>query len=226
MRIRSLAILLVMMLSAAFTAGAQSYRYEIGAGLGMSGYIGDANKSNMFKNPGFAGGFLFRYVMNYRFAIKGALSTASLSANSADFDDYFPGGETYKFSSQVYNLDAQFEFNFFNYGIGYKYKRLHRLVPYLALGVGATMASCDGNSTVAFSLPMSAGAKFKVSERLNLGLEFTMRKVFSDKVDNFTLDDLNGIKSSFMKNTDWCSTIMLSVTYEFGKRCTQCHYVE
>ena len=73
---------------------------------------------------------------------------------------------------------------------------------------------------------MSAGAKFKVSERLNLGLEFTMRKVFSDKVDNFTLDDLNGIKSSFMKNTDWCSTIMLSVTYEFGKRCTQCHYVE
>ena len=54
MRIRSLAILLVMMLSAAFTAGAQSYRYEIGAGLGMSGYLGDANKSNMFKNPGFA----------------------------------------------------------------------------------------------------------------------------------------------------------------------------
>ena len=224
--LRFAASILALLISLGITAGAQEYRSEIGAALGVSGYLGDCNKSNFLKNPGVAGGAVFRYVFNYRMAVKANLSMATLSGNSADFDDVLPGGETYKFNSQLYDIGARFEFNFFNYGIGYKYKRLHRLVPYLALGVGATMASCDGNSTVAFSLPMSAGAKFKVSERLNLGLEFTMRKVFSDKVDNFTLDDLNGIKSSFMKNTDWCSTIMLSVTYEFGKRCTQCHYVE
>ena len=27
-----------------------------------------------------------------------------------------------------------------------------------------------------------------------------------------------------MKNTDWYSTITLTVSYEFSKRCAVCHY--
>ena len=65
----------------------------------------------------------------------------------------------------------------------------------------------------------------KMRERWNLGLEFTMTKVFSDHVDG-PLSDLYGIKSSFLKNTDWYSNIAISITYEFGKRCATCHYVD
>lgn len=204
----------------------QNYRFEIGPGLGMSGYLGDVNKSNFLKHPGFAGGALFRYIIDYRWALKANLFTAGLSGNSADFNDVFPGGVTYKFNSQIYDLGAQMEFNFFNYGIGYKYKNLKRIVPYLTLGVGTTLATCEGKAFFAMNIPMGVGVKYKLKERWNLGFEFTMRKVFGDKADGFSLDDLNHIKSSFIKNTDWYALMMFSVTYEFSKRCTKCHYVE
>ena len=71
-------------------------------------------------------------------------------------------------------------------------------------------------------LPMGAGIKYKLKERLNLGLEFTMTKVFSDHVDG-VLSDLYQIESSFIKNTDWYSTITVSVTYDFGERCVVCN---
>ena len=74
------------------------------------------------------------------------------------------------------------------------------------------------------SIPMGVGVKYKIKERLNLGLEFAMRKTLSDNLDG--LSNLNGIESGFAKNTDWYNTIMVSVTYEFGKRCRTCHYVD
>lgn len=221
-----LTITAIMMTVAIVPLKAQEYRCEIGASLGMSGYLGDANKSNFLKHPGFAGGALFRYVFNYRAAIKANLYTAGLSGNSADYADVFPGGVNYKFNSQIYDLGAQFEFNFFNYGIGYTYKRLHRITPYLVAGIGCTLSACDGKTAFALNVPIGVGVKYKLSERWNIGFEFTMRKVFGDKVDGFSLDSLTGIKSSFMKNTDWCSLMLFSVTYSFNKKCVQCHYVE
>ena len=224
--LRFAASILALLISLGITAGAQEYRSEIGAALGVSGYLGDCNKSNFLKHPGVAGGAVFRYVFNYRMAVKANLSMATLSGNSADFDDVLPGGETYKFNSQLSDIGARFEFNFFNYGIGYTYKRLHRLTPYLSLGIGAALSTCDGNTAFALSIPMGAGVKYKLSERWNLGFEFTMSKLLGDKADGFSADSLTGIKSSFIKNTDWCATMLFSVTYMFNKKCVQCHYVD
>ncbi|MEF9923449.1 MAG: hypothetical protein RR854_02605, partial [Muribaculaceae bacterium] len=80
-----LAILVFMIIGLSNTLHAQDYRFEIGAGLGMSGYLGDVNKSNFLKHPGFAGGALFRYIIDYRWALKANLYTAGLSGNSADY---------------------------------------------------------------------------------------------------------------------------------------------
>ena len=89
--------------------------------------------------------------------------------------------------------------------------------------MGATLATGDGDAFT-MNIPMGIGVKYKLGERLNIGLEFTMRKAFSDKLDG--LKDLNGITSGFAKNTDWYSFTMISITYEFSKRCRTCHYVE
>ena len=151
-------------------------------------------------------------------------SVAKISGNSTAEKSVFVDGRTYEFKSTLFDLGGQAEFNFFNFGIGSKYKNLKRLTPYLTLGLGVTMASCSGSTAVAMNLPMGVGVKYKLKERLNLGAEFTMRKCFGDKIDG--LSDLNGIKSSFAKNTDWYSLIQVSVTYEFGKRCRVCHYVD
>lgn len=203
---------------------AQDYRYEIGAGIGASGYLGDVNKSNFLKHPGFAGGILFRYIPNYRWALKANLYTAGISGSSTDYDMAFPEDKTYSFSSTLYDFGAQMEFNFFDYGLGASYLKLKRLTPYVTLGLGGTMASTGGQTSFAMNMPIGVGVKFKLKERINLGFEFTMRKAFGDKLDG--LQDLNGVKSSFAKNTDWSSFTMFTITYEFSKRCKKCHYVE
>ena len=200
-----------------------TYRYEVGGGVGMSGYLGDANHGNFLKHPGWAAGGIFRYVIDRRWSLKANLYALSISGNSSGIT--YPGEAVYDFSSTLYDVGAQMEFNFFNFGIGSKYMNLKRITPYLTVGIGGTLASPKGGgSSFATVLPMGVGVKYKWKERLNLGLEFTMRKSFGDKLDG--LSDLNGIHHSFAKNTDWYSVIMVSVTYEFGKRCKVCHYVD
>lgn len=214
---------IMLMIATLMAAQAQEYRFEVGGALGMSGYLGDANNANLLKKPGYVAGGLFRYIINSRMALKANLLTAKISGNSANLANTYPDAQTYAFSSQLYDLGAQFEFNFLNYGIGSKYLKLKRISPYLTLGLGATLATGDGDAFT-LNVPMGVGVKYKLSERLNIGLEFTMRKTFSDELDG--LKDLNGITSGFAKNTDWYSFTMISITYEFSKRCRTCHYVE
>lgn len=227
---RTRLICLLILASAVFIARGQSapYKFDIGASLGMTGYLGDANRSSLLKHPGFTGEGSFGYLPNVRMAVRGTLSVVTLSGTTADIDDVLPstGEPVYDFSSTVYDLGARFEFNFFSYGIGETYKRLRRWSPYLTAGVGVSLSSSGGTTSVAPNIPLGLGVKFKMNPRLNLKAEFTMTKVFGDKVDGPILNDLNTIKTAFYKNTDWYSRLTIGFTYEFGERCETCHYVD
>lgn len=60
-----------------------SYKFDIGVGGGMSGYLGDANESNVFASPGVAMNVAFRYLFNdNRWALRGQLTALSLSGNT------------------------------------------------------------------------------------------------------------------------------------------------
>ena len=208
------------------TGQSAPYKFDIGAQLGMSGYIGDANRSNPFAHPGFDGEISMRYLPDTRWALRAVLSTFSLSGDTSDMSDVLPSGAAYSFSAQAYELSVRGEFNFLPYGIGETYKRLSRWSPYLTVGVGAALSASGGSTTVVPTVPMGAGIKFKATPRLNLGLEFTMTKAFGDHIDGAELADLNGIKTAFYKNPDWYSRLTIGVSYEFGPRCETCHYVE
>ncbi len=204
----------------------ETYKFDLGAGIGMSGYMGDANESKLFSHPGLGANVSMRYLLNTRFALRGLVNIASLSGSTADMDNVLPGSAVYDFKSTVYDLQFRGEFNFFSYGIGESFKKLTRITPYAALGIGISMASCDGNNYTAMTIPMAIGVKYKVKPRLNLGLEFAMTKVIGDHADGAELSDLYLIKSSFIKNTDWYSTVLFSISYEFGERCVQCNRLD
>lgn len=223
---RAVAALCMLVIAVAASAQEAPYKFDIGARLGMSGYIGDANPSNIFKRPGFASDVLFGYLPNARFAIRGMLSTLSLSGSTEGMKDRLPDDAVYTFNSQVYELTARGEFNFFAFGMGETYKRLRRWSPYLAIGVGVAIGGSGGKTCVAPTLPMALGVKFKLRERLNLHAEFSMTKAFADHMDSAELADLNQIKTAFYKNTDWYSRLSVGISYEFGKRCSTCHYVD
>lgn len=204
----------------------EDYRFDFGAGLGMTGYLGDANTANLFQNPSWDAELFLRYIINPRLGLKTNFYVGGLRGNSAQMTNVFPTGETYKFTTTFYELGELFEFNFFEFGIGETYRKLKRITPYIAAGISMTLWTVGGKVSTGITLPMGAGVKWKVNERLNLGMEFLMKKVFSDRLDGEQLEDPMGIKSAFAKNTDWYSTLTLTISYEFSKRCAVCHYKE
>lgn len=205
--------------------GSDTYRFDIGAGAGMSGYLGDANSANLFRHPGFAGYAQSRYIFNPRTAVRAQVSGMSLSGNTSDMQNVTPSLENRSFTSWAAAVDVRGEFNFFPYGMGETFRHLRRVSPYLAAGVGVTVSGCDGKRYTAMSLPMSFGVKYKPSPRVNLIAEITMAKVFGDHLDG-ELTDLNGIRSTFIKNTDWYSTVTVGMTYDFGPRCVACNRID
>ncbi len=204
----------------------EDFRFDFGGGVGMTGYLGDANTSNLFQNPGWDVELLFRYILNPRWNFKTNFYVGGISGDSSQMTNVFPGGENFKFSTTFYELGELVEFHFFDYGMGESYRKLKRWTPYITAGLGLTLWGVDKKTYAGFTIPMGIGFKYKPSRRLNLGLEFLMKKTFSDRLDGENLKDPLMIKSSFAKNTDWYSTLTFTVSYEFSQRCAVCHYKE
>lgn len=77
----------------------------------------------------------------------------------------------------------------------------------------------------AANVPLGIGAKYKVNERLNVGLAWTFHFSLSDELDG--VKDPYRVKSSgIFKNTDCYSTIAVSVTYSFSAKCKTCNKEE
>ena len=215
------------MLTALLPARAQEdYRFDIGGGVGMTGYLGDANTANLLAHPGWDITALLRYIHNPRFAFKTNLYVGQVSGNSADMTNVLPEARTFKFSTTFYEVGELVEFNFFKYGMGERYRQLKRWSPYITAGLSLMLWTTDQKARATVAIPLGIGVKFKVKERLNLGFEFLMKKTFSDKVDGEQLADPYGIKHAFMKNTDWVSTMSFTISYEFSQRCRACNYKE
>jgi opacity protein-like surface antigen len=212
------------MLFAVLPLSAQQYKYEVGPSLGMTGYLGESNNGNLFKHPSVTVGGMFRYIHNSRWAFKANLNYANLRGNSMYDESWYPDGANYSFSANLIDLGLTAEFNFLNYGTGPSYKKLKPISPYMVAGVGFVFAITDGHNHASFTIPIGIGVKYKFKDRLNLGFEFTMRKEFSDRIDGYS--DLYDIKHSFAKNTDWYSFAMFTASFEFGKRCIKCNYIE
>ncbi|MDR0349146.1 MAG: DUF6089 family protein [Tannerella sp.] len=215
----------VFLLTASFAGiRAQEYKYEIGGMGGGVFYMGDANKTTLFKglNPGL--GLVFRYNANFRIAIKGGLTWARVTGSTNGLKNVFPNSLQTSFDRNLIELGGQFEFNFMPYSDKFAYLNTKRFSSYMLLGYGVTVA--PGNGTfVSMHVPIGAGVKYKLKNRLNLGCEFSYRKLFGDGLDNKELDDPYGTGGSIFKNKDGYSFLMLSLTWDFGPRNRQCNNV-
>lgn len=204
------------------------YKMEVGGALGGSFYLGDANFTGLFKDVSAVGGVVIRYNLNPRMAVKGNLVAARISGTTNGSEYRIPGDADIEFSRTLYDLGAQFEYNFFPYGSGGGYKRLYRFTPYVFGGMGFTYAGKPVDNVFTLNFPIGLGVKYKVAERLNVGCEFSFRFSMSDKLDvtevtTPTLDDPLGIKSSGMKNKDSYSFFALFLTYDIMPKYRKCN---
>jgi hypothetical protein len=190
---------------------------DIGVWGGTSVYLGDLDKTNPLLplNPNFGG--YFRYNFNSRVGLRAMFLTGKFS------DEGVIEGEPWSFNKGVQDLSLQVEINFLKYILGVEKTPYSA---YVTAGVGVAYFSYEmdpafiasfnpqhnkgGNppneSVITPTVPFGIGFKYSLGQKLGIGIEYQMRKTFSDKLDN--LDDPLAYN---IYNTD--STVKQEITY-------------
>ena len=206
-----------------FTATAQmlpEYRLELGGGVGMMNYLGDLN-GNVLKNMQPAVTLLAKYKFDPRRALAFNVSYGQLKGSSKDVTTNYPNITDYSFKHSLVDLGLRFEYNFWPFGTGDEYRGAKRLTPFIAIGVGVTIAKPKGTEA-GLNLPIGVGVKYKVADRVNIAAEWAMHFNTNDWIDGVA--DPYGITSSGMfKNTDCYGDLRISATYDLWAKCRTCH---
>ena len=216
----------LLMLCATLTASAQQddeYLMEIGGGVGMVSYQGDFNgKITSGMQP--AGAIVWRRLLNPYMGFRVTGMMCKLKGDATRVETYYPDETTraYSFDRSLTDVSVTYEYNFWPYGTGRDYRGAKRITPFVFGGIGATYVSGGEKKVFTANVPIGLGIKYKLKERLNVGLEWSMHFSLSDELDGIA--DPYGIKSSgAFKNTDCYSGLMLTLTYSFKSKCRTCN---
>ena len=250
-----LAVVFITLLS--FPASSQTL--ELGLFGGGSYYLGEMNTAVHFSETQIAYGALARFNVNKRWAFKLSYSRGKLKGD--DVKNAFIAENGLNFETKVNDISVVAEFNFLEYFTGSK---KNFFTPYIFAGFGFFMFNPKSYAGVALqplgtegqneefagrspykkwgvSFPFGFGFKYSVSERIGLGLEWGMRKTFTDYIDDVSTSyyltgpeidpgDLAGMQSDptrkhdpYMqrgdnKNADWFNFFGISVTYKINLR--------
>ena len=198
------------------------YRAEIGAGVGLAAYQGDLSGS-ITKNMQPMFSLMARYRMNPRSALTMNIGFGKLKGTGTGLKTWYPEyqGRQLDFNNSMVDVMMKYEYNFWPYGTGHEYRGAQRFTPYIYIGIGATIAKPKKTET-AVNMPIGAGVKYKIGDRTNVAMEWTIHFTTSDKIDGVA--DPYGIKSSgLFKNTDGYSHLRLSLTYDIWRKCKTCN---
>lgn len=222
-------LLMVLALATSLDLKAQDdpqYRMEIGVGGGLVAYEGDFN-GNVFKQMQPMGAFVGRYNFDPYKDLRLNIGMGKIKGSSAQVETYYPElqDSPYSFSNTLVDASLVFEYNFWPYGTGRDYRGAQRLTPFIFGGLGATFVKGTDKNVFTGNVPIGLGIKYKVNERLNVGLDWSMHFSLSDELDG--MKDPTIVKSSgIFKNTDCYSMLQLSLTYSFSAKCRTCNKEE
>lgn len=203
---------IVGIIIALFSFPASAQTLEIGLFGGGSYYIGEMNPTIPFKNTKLAYGAIARFNVNRRWAFR--LSYQRGGIVGVDTKTGRIEEQDYSFESMVNDISAVAEFNFFEYFTG---SNKNFFTPYLFAGFGYYITDIS-NSLV---IPFGFGFKYSVSERIGLGLEWGMRKTFSDQLDGVnSLEYQTGVDIGDDNNStwDWYNFTGITITYKINLR--------
>lgn len=199
------------------------YKMEVGVGLGLLSYEGDFNGS-IVKNAQPAAAVVLRRIFNPYMGLRLMATYGKLKGSSEDVKTYYPAyvQTPYKFDYKVVDVSLTYEYNFWPYGTGRDYRGAKRLTPFVFGGIGMTNVSGGEKSVFTANIPLGIGVKYKLGDRVNLGIEWAMHFSLSDELDG--VKDPYSVKSSgIFKNTDCYSALMATLTYSFMPKCRTCN---
>lgn len=220
------------------TVGSAQITADIGVWGGTSTYYGDLREVSHFQSfhPNF--GAYFRYNFNARVGLRAMVLLGTISESGV------VEGMPWEFSKNVQDLSVQVEVNYLKYILG---ERKTPFTSYLTAGFGleyfpyemdpALIAAFNpdhnkgsavtNESVITPTIPFGIGFKYTLGQRLGVGIEYQMRKLFSDKLDDLDdplahIDNLGEevLYTSMIHNNDWSAYLGVHLTYKIytGKK--------
>jgi hypothetical protein len=246
---------------------APAQEVEVGVMGGGTYYLGELNPGRQFSftKPAFGG--VMRFNLDTRWAVKFGFLYGKLAGDDA----VSKANEmrNLRFTSPITELSLVGEFNFLDYFTG---SQVHKFTPFLFLGPGffifkpqaefngetvnlqdlgteGQISDSDKYSLYGLAMVFGVGVKYSVNDRLGLGLEWGLRKTFTDYIDDVstqyyidysevtspgditakvqlsdpsTVKHEPGMQRGNPQNNDWYSFAGVTITYRFrlGEKTT------
>ncbi|MEZ4810507.1 MAG: DUF6089 family protein [Allomuricauda sp.] len=223
-------IVLAIFLCCVFKAGAQTY--EIGVFAGGTNMVGDVGRTNYIMPSGPAFGGLFKWNKSKRYAWRASVLYGNFTADDSKSSKSSRKQRGYVVDNSILEGSVGLEFNFVEYN-------LHKLgpafTPYLYTGFtyfrydfnyfDALQVQDINQKEGSFAIPMTVGAKYRLSQFLILGAEIGARYTFTDNLDASNPEGSNFEQFRFgnILSDDWYVFTGLTLTYTFGRKpCQDC----
>lgn len=210
--------------------------YEVGLFAGGTNNIGDVGRTSYVLPSNIAFGGLFKWNKAKRYAWRASVIYGKFTADDSKSNIPSRQQRGYVAKNSILEASAGLEFNFVEYN-------LHKLgpafTPYLYTGLTyfrygynyfdagqmIDVAQKDGT----FALPMTVGAKLRLSQFFILGAEIGARYTFTDNLDASNPEKLNvsqqlgDLQFGNIFSDDWYVFSGLTLTYTFGRKpCMDC----
>lgn len=211
-------ILFIAFILISFNAysGKQPKWTEGGFFAGTSYYLGDINPSLHFYRPSVSAGALIRWNLTDRYTLRSQLNYGKVTGNDLDFSNEYQHYRAASFSESMLDFQVVGEYNFFPFRFD---QRKSVFSPYLFLGVGyAFVLESSTQNGSHFTIPFGIGVKYSLLKNVNIGMEWSFRKTFTDHVDGLVNPNAGKYHSSIF-NKDTYSFAGFFITFGlFGGR--------
>ena len=196
---------------------------DLGFSGGVSYYVGEINPSTQVLNqPMPSVGIFYRKNINKRYALRHGVNYAKLSAAEETRSTALSEYRQLSFSSDLWEAYSMLEFNFLPYKINDKSTSPFSPYVFIGLAIFRVNPTASGrlfsdveSSMISVSIPFGLGLKFHFAGNLGLGIEWGMRKTYTDNIDGLPSQYENGYQLSNTQNNDWYSILGVTLNYKF-----------
>jgi hypothetical protein len=238
-KLLSYLLLLLFVCSYSQTKKRNFIQREIGVFAGGAYYIGDLNPRGHFGLSQRALGAFYRYSTHYRYAFRFGFNSTYVIGDDSKSIELDQLERNLYFKSKIYDFNAVAEFNFVEYRIG---NNKHPFTMFIFGGLGGYFFDTDlsqeqglqtekihgGVSTkkhplLQINVPFGVGFKLNIGKKFGISLEWSPRKLFTDYLDEVSLEYNDGYMRGNPRTKDWYFLYGGTLTFKLPDIKKPCH---
>lgn len=187
---------------------------EAGVFLGASNYMGEFAQSPIsFNETNAAFGLVYQRFIDPQWGVKGSLTFGKVSGSDRNLNPIILKDRDWSFQANVTEIAGHLQFHPFGKA---RYNQVgnvqKHISPYASLGLGLAFAEAKLNvpaddrvrsiepddRSIFFAVPISAGVRYVMSEKLTINIEYGQRATFSDYLDSVSRNGNPDTKDWYM----------------------------